>query len=253
MAKQLSSTFSEASHVSFPTELGMGAKMTRTRITYAATFLSGLLLGWLAIGWWLWPVEYVDEITYQRIATQNQASEVSLDWLIPLTVIVVVLAVGVGVAWLAIRRKQVSAPPAVASLDRVFVTRKTEEYIPINPTLTRTLAHAQLTFGPTQSTDQHFPIESQQEGEPSPGEFGVNQVDDQPAWDVWLFDKQALVTVTKVLAERADEELASRGELIEWKRPFTLETANLTLTGRAYKELEGNLRVDLTVEAKDAE
>lgn len=296
--------------------------MSKTNLTYVLTFLSGLLLGWLALGWWLWPVAYVGEAnTYElnqadklryasavvdsyaatgqadlawfalwtpeevhqamaqvvqrnpakanwawglanqasaaqpvQVKAQDQAKDaVGLDWSLPVEgVIGFAILAGCGV-FLILRRQSKVGPNPLESFaqPQKYSELKIVDYIPTQAVPTRTLAHASLTFGPDQPTDQHFPIDSQQEGEPSPGEFGVNQVDDQPAWDVWLFDKQALVTVTKVLADQGSEELASRGELLNWKEPFTLETPNLKMTGTAVKLLEDGLRVDLAVEAKE--
>lgn len=299
--------------------------MQRNVLSLVGAFLAGLLIGWLALGWWLWPVAYVGEAnTYElnqadklryasavvdsyavtgqadpdwfalwtpeevhqamaqvvqrnpakaswawglanqasaaqpvQVKAQDQASVAKSDLLPIIGIIAIALLVASAGFWLIWRRKD-----SISVIEQAheqfnqdafqrFAARNSTDYIPVKPAPARTLAHASLTFGPDQPTDQHFPIDSQQEGEPSPGEFGVNQVNDQPAWDVWLFDKQALVTVTKVLADQVSDELASRGELLNWKEPFTLETPNLKMTGIAVKLLEGGLRVDLAVEAKD--
>lgn len=295
----------------------------KTKLPYALTFISGLLLGWLALGWWLWPVAYVGEAyTYElnqadklryasavvdsfaatgiadpawfaqwtpdevrqameqvaqanpgkanwaralanqasvstfqpvQVKAQNQAKDaVGLDWSLPVGgVIGFAILAGCG-AFLILRRQPKTGPNPLENFARMqrYSELKTIDYVPTKTIPTRTLVHARLDFGPDQPTDQHFPIESQVGGEPSWGEFGVNQVDDQPAWDVWLFDQKALVTVTKVLADQGSEELASRGKVIGWNDPITLETPNLKMVGEVSK-LGERFTVELTVEAKD--
>ncbi|MCS7286817.1 MAG: hypothetical protein RMK30_06510 [Anaerolineae bacterium] len=35
-------------------------KISRTHLGFALAFLAGFLLGWLVIGWWLWPVQWIN-------------------------------------------------------------------------------------------------------------------------------------------------------------------------------------------------
>lgn len=309
--------------------------MIKTKLPYTLTFLSGLLLGWLALGWWLWPVAYVGEAyTYElnqadklaytsavvdsfaltgqanpawfsgwytdevrqaleqvaqanpakanwaralanqvsasvpqpvQVKAQNQASESGvLDWLPYLALAVVVVGLVGGGLWIAHNAAQAKS------------NSSDFEWVP-NPRILPTvpgefqglrqavraasqLAYARLDFGPNEPTDQHFLIESQQEGEPSLGEFGVNQVEDFMAWDVWLFDQKAMVTVTKVLADKTSEEISSRGEVVGWTDPIVLETPNLKMVGSVENSFvdelhhsNGIFTIELAVEAKDAE
>lgn len=305
--------------------------MQRNVLSLVGVFLAGLLIGWLALGWWLWPVAYVgeaytyelnqaDRLRYAQGAVDNftltgqtdpawfdqwtpeevsqalaqvavqpnrqaaayslgvrlgvavqakvvqdptpipltvklakaQVSEVGLpDWLPYLAFAILGIGLAGGGLWVGYStvRSKAKFEAGSQTVTPRYTELHTAQFVPTRQA-SHALAHARLDFGPDKPCDQHFPIESRVEGEPTPGEFGVNQVEDQPAWDVWLFDQRALVTVTKVLADRGSEELASRGEVIGWNDPFTLDTPNLKMAGGVHKTGE-KFTVELTVEGKD--
>ena len=179
-----------------------------------------------------------------------------LDLLPVLLGLLLILVVFVIIALLVVRqRKRKSAPPAPTVTEETpqwLATMRPEAAVPALPVLGHFVTS--YTLG-NDNYDESFSIET------STGEFlgecgvgisetiGVGDPDKVTAFEVWLFDKNDIRTVTKVLmSEHAyhDQELrtnlAPKGEavLAQVNEPLVLETATLRIEATATEIIYGS-------------
>lgn len=249
-------------------------RLKDARVAAALGFVAGLIVGLPVLGWWLWPVEYVGPepavgVTEPAATDQGSTEDASAPrssvaaGLGRALMIGGLAVVGLLVAGAAVFVWRVRSGSRAEGMAAGSTTRPRSMPVEREPSVPELFSSASSALAPASelpiqqfmttymlgddSYDDSFSIDAPSGaflGECGVGiseAIGVGEPKKPTAFEVWLFDKNDIRTVTKVLmSEHAHRDEALRSRLAAKGEPvlaragetMRLETASLRVTAR---------------------